>query len=277
MRRSRSDTRAPRLAAAVLALAALVVAASNGLATEQEELERTWDKAWVYAPDRSETGYRTMTTADLGAYAPAGPSRPAAVVLYAHGCDGLGRISVASASFLARAGHLVVAPDGFARQDKPVSCDPPRHLGGLHREVLGWRHAEMRHAAEMLARLPGLDGVPVVLMGHSEGGITTATVKDIAVSGRIVEGWTCHAGWPEYHGLNAAADQPVLALVGDNDPWFRLPVLTGDCGAFMKPGSASRSVVYRSPDPLSGKHWLSSDSGVQQLILAFIQDIVDNK
>ena len=39
--------------------------------------------------------------------------------------------------------------------------------------------------------------------------------------------------------------EPVLSLVGDKDPWFRNPVLQGDCGDFML-NDASQSVVFKS-------------------------------
>jgi hypothetical protein len=120
-----------------------------------------------------------------------------------------------------------------------------------------------------------------VLMGHSQGAITTATIANMPVAARVIEGWTCHAGWPEYRGLAAPPDQPVLALVGENDPWFQSHVLKGDCGAFMPDDAggetASRSIVYRAPNYLNAKHWLSGDSGVQREILDFIDRAVSWK
>jgi len=61
----------------------------------------------------------------------------------------------------------------------------------------------------------------------------------------------------------------VLALVGEDDPWFRQPVLRGDCGAFMQ-GDAQVSKVFTSPDYLAGKHWPSTDKDVQKLILDYV-------
>ena len=107
-------------------------------------------------------------------------------------------------------------------------------------------------------------------MGHSEGAIAVATVAGLPVSARVVEGWTCHAGWPEYRGLNAPSGEPVLALVGENDPWFKLSILHDDCGAFMH-GGLPRSIVYKASNYLSGKHSLSSDTDVQRKILPFIE------
>ena len=71
------------------------------------------------------------------------------------------------------------------------------------------------------------------LKGFSEGGIATATVTGAVVNARVIEGWTCHSGWSRYRGLAASPSEPVLALVGGDDPWFRPACLHGDCGVFM--------------------------------------------
>jgi dienelactone hydrolase len=262
----------------MLVLGVLSAHAGTG---EESELARTWNAARIYVPATSAAGYHTVSSGEMNAAIASSEPPPAGIVLYAHGCDGLSGITDATGRFLAQAGYAVAAPDGFARLDKPTSCEPAKHQGGLHRAVLGWRQAEIRYALDRLRELPSLAGLSIVLMGHSEGAIATATVADLAVAARIVEGWTCHAGWPEYRGLNAPPGQPVLALVGENDPWFRDPELTGDCGAFMKEGmdddGISHSIVYRAPNYLSAKHWLSSDQDVQREILEFIESAISTE
>jgi dienelactone hydrolase len=247
--------------AALVLLVAFAGPAPAGTAEDPAELARTWEGARVWLPDAptKATGIKALNDAE---------SR--AIVLYAHGCDGLSRITDETAGFLARAGLLVIAPDSFSRAEKPVSCIPGRQEGSLHRRVLAWRQAELTHALEHLHTILALRDLPVVLMGHSEGGITVATWTGPPVAARIVEGWTCHAGWPEYRGLNAPQDEPVLTLVGEADPWFRLPVLQGDCGTFMAGHAGAQSVVYRAPHYLHRRHWLSHDSKVQTTILDFI-------
>ena len=255
---------------AILALMMVGTCGTGWASGEASELRRTWDAAWVFAPDASAAGYARLRSSGLRQRFQPGAARPAAIVLYAHGCDGLSEISAATGRFLARSGYLVVEPDSFARRDKPVSCKPARHLGGLHRSVLGWRHNEMRFAVARLKQIESLAGLPLILMGHSEGAITVATIKKLPATARIVEGWTCHSGWPEYRGLAAPRGQSVLALVGADDPWFRAPVLNGDCGAFMH-GAAQQSIVFRKPNYLAGKHWLSGDPHVQKKIIGFIR------
>lgn len=234
------------------------------------ELDRTFEAARVYLPGRP-GHFRKSAIADLFAGAEAYASRASGIVFYAHGCDGLSRITDVTGAFLARAGYIVIAPDSFARRHKPVSCAPYSHRAGLHREVLGWRQSEIRHAFRETRAIPRIAELPVFLMGHSEGAITVATIDGLSARARIIEGWTCHAGWPEYRGLSAPAGQPVLSLVGADDPWFRLPPLRGDCGAFMARAGRHQSVVYRAPDPLHDDHWLSWNRSVQGRILAFLE------
>ncbi|SLN63332.1 dienelactone hydrolase family protein [Oceanibacterium hippocampi] len=254
------------LAVAILAGCAGSQASDSG--SDADELLRTWEGAQIYLPGpRPRSGVR-IRDVDLAAYEPSDGAVP--VIVHAHGCTGLSRASAEFGYRMAKAGFLVIEPDSFARSYKPRSCDGPRAKGGFHRGVLGWRHAEIDHALKKVRELPFVDRDNVFLAGHSEGAIATATYEGEVVSGRIIEGWTCHAGWPEYRGLAAPADEPVLALLGEDDPWFRgRAVLTGDCGAFMR-GAGQRSIVYRAPSPLADQHWLSFDEGVRAEILDFL-------
>jgi dienelactone hydrolase len=260
-----------------LCLCALgLVAASVAGRAQDTELDRTWRSAMVFAPAGNSAGYERLETAALETYLEGQKSRPAALILYAHGCDGLSEISKETGRFLARAGYVLVAPDSFARMTKPMSCDPTRRIGGLHRDVLRWRQDELRYADDRIATITGLRDVRVVLMGHSEGAIVVATVTNAPAAARIVEGWTCHAGWPEYQGSAAPVGQPVLALVGESDPWFEASVLHGDCGAYLK-GPRQRSLVYRAPNYQAAQHWLSSDPAAQVAILDFLYSAVNEK
>ena len=73
-------------------------------------------------------------------------------------------------------------------------------------------------------------------------------------------------------GLHAPAAEPVLALLGGEDPWFRPSYLQGDCSAFMDGRDGSVSIVYERPNFLATKHHLSWQPDVQQLILDFLAE-----
>ena len=236
-------------------------------AAADTDLLRTWQRAFVVVP--GEAGLVRGRIEDIDERLPES-SPPLPTVIYLHGCAGLGRISHDAAKLLAEAGYAVIMPDSFARQHKPKSCDPARVVGGLHRGVLNWRQAEANQAIRKARRLAWVDPENVFLWGFSEGGNTTATLTGEPVNARVVEGWTCHAGWGEYRGLNAPPAEPVLALVGAEDPWFRPAFLQGDCGVFMHGRENSKSIVYERPHFLATKHHLSWHPKVQQLILEFL-------
>ncbi len=243
-----------------LAAALILLLAVPAARADPRELERTWAAAVVWLPGRNAPVRASVE--DLRGWLAWNPS-PTAVV-FAHGCDGIGRIGERIGRFLAEAGHLVVAPDSFARLDKPKSCEPARHRGGLHREVLGWRQDELRYALLRLRSFPSLASAPIAVVGHSEGAIAVATAKLPPVAARVVEGWTCHAAWPEYRGLAAPAEEPVLSLVGENDPWFDQPDLHGDCGEWMDSNDREPSLSgARLPPPSALAHlrWESAAPG----------------
>ncbi len=265
-----SKSRIARRLAAVAALALLLgacAALAQGGARDPDEIARTWRAARVFLPVADGVERSTVGRLDRKRLAGLGPLP---VVIYAHGCAGIGPATDDTGRYLARAGFLVIAPDSFARKDKPRSCDPARHRGGLHRAVLGWRQAEVDNAIRKARALPGVDPDNIFLMGFSEGAITVATYTGEPVRGRIIEGWTCHSGWPEYRGLNAPRNEPVLSLVGSNDPWFRQPWLQGACGAYMAGRTNARSIVFRPPSPLAKRHYLSSKPEARDAILGFL-------
>ena len=260
--------RALRKAFAGTALALLAVLPGPLPATgEDADLRRTWQRAPVIVP--GEAGLIRGRIEDIDERLPR-VLRPYPAVIYLHGCAGLGSISHDAARLLAEAGYAVIMPDSFAREHKPKSCDPAREVGGFHRGVLGWRQAEANQAIREAHRLVWVDADNVFLWGFSEGGIVTATLTGEPVNARVIEGWTCHAGWPEYVGVAAPPGEPVLALLGGADPWFRSPYLRGDCGAFMEGRADSVSIVYERPDFLATKHHLSWHPEVRQLILDFL-------
>ena len=219
------------------------------------EVERTWAGAhfaWS-GQGRAETGDLAEAGRALGA------DRAPAVV-YLHGCAGFDRAAAETADFLGRAGFFVAAPDSFRRTTKPPSCKAG--ATDLHRGALGWRQAEAAYAVEQVRRLPFVDPDRIYLYGFSEGGAAAATLVGPAVRARVIEGWGCRSGWPEYEGLRAPPGEPVLSLTAAG---------RGDCGAYMKNRFGSRSVVFRAPDPLSRAHRVSGDPAVRRMILEFLR------
>ena len=236
------------------------------------ELERTWQAARVRIP-KPGGGYISTTMEELNSdsHAIAG-TWP--TVIYLHGCSGVWSGTYTRINFLARNGYAVIAPVSFARKKYPRSCDPEKHQGGLYRATLYMRQNDAGHAIAKAKTLSWVDNNNVFLMGLSQGGITTATFSstgaETSVRARIVEGWTCHAGWPEYSGISAPDNEPVLTLVGSKDPWFQNRWTKGDCTKFIEPSNGSKSVVYSS-GYLSARHELLESQEVQKTVLGFLE------
>ena len=239
--------------------------------SDPAEMERAWQAALVRIP-KSSGGYVSTTIDELqeDAISPVGvwPT-----VIYMHGCTGFWSGTNTRINFLARNGYGVVAPASFARLRYPQSCRPDTHQGGLYRPTLKMRQSDAGYAISKAKPLLWVDKSNVFLMGLSQGGITTATFsssrREHSLRARIVEGWTCHAGWTEYTGINAPESEPVLTLVGAKDPWFQNHWNHGSCGRFLSKSNGSRSVVY-SKGRLSTRHELLEAGEVQQTVLDFL-------
>ena len=237
------------------------------------ELERTWRAALVRVP-RPGGGYLKTTMNDLVENGTSIQGRWPTVI-YMHGCGGIWRGTYIRIDFLARNGYAVIAPASFAREKYPKSCDPETLDGGQYRPAVLMRQYDAGYAIAEAKKLPWVDESNVFLMGLSEGGIITATFPSKAlkrsVRARIVEGWTCTTGWYEYLGIKAPESEPVLTLVGLEDPWFQSPWLKGSCARFLNKSNGSRSVVY-SEGYLRWRHELLEDKGVQKTVIDFLKE-----
>ncbi len=239
------------------------------------EIRRAWHAAIVYLPDGDqafiETSVSELQTGEV-AY---GKKLPA--VVYMHGCSGIWSGTHTRMQFLAGNGFVVIAPASLARKKYPQSCDTETYTAGMYRQTLKMRQADAGYAIEQVRELPFVDGDRIVLMGLSQGGITAATFeardKRQHVRARIIEGWTCHDDWPEYNGVRAPASEPVLAMVGIDDPWFQTESV-GDCQPFLNPHNGSVSVVYRDA-PLAGSHELMEYNSPKMEVLRFLRRHLD--
>lgn len=77
--------------------------------------------------------------------------------------------------------------------------------------------------------MPWVDKQNIFMMGFSRGGVKTAKYAYGGLRGRIIIGWTCHSGWPEYSGIYGSRNEPILAVVASKDPVFTDLSNTGHC------------------------------------------------
>ncbi len=179
-----------------------------------DDTATSWTKATVYLPNSTES-----STVDR-----IPTNRKFPVAIYMHGCSGLtggeGGDNYRWAKLLAAQGVLVVMPDSLARGDRKPSCDPATHKGGLFPPVYAMRLAEVKYATEQIRAQPWFGG-KLILMGHSEGGMTAARTPLPGFAGIIISGWTCtNSQFKSFDGIFAPADTPVLTLKYSDDPWF---------------------------------------------------------
>lgn len=240
--------------------------------SDPAEIKRTWDAALVRIPNGPNGILKTTMQKLSKMKVPRRKKFP--TIIYLHGCSGVWKGTFARIDFLANNGFAVIAPLSFARKKYPQSCDTNTHKGGMYRPTIIMRQNDAGYAISQAKKLSWVDSNNVFLMGLSQGGITTATFQSedatTAVNARVVEGWTCHAGWEEYRGINAPKDEPVLTLVGEKDPWFQRPNSKGDCGEYLNKTNGSRSIVIRK-GRLRNRHELLEDKKVQQEVLKFLR------
>ncbi|WP_170766465.1 dienelactone hydrolase family protein [Ruegeria lacuscaerulensis] len=240
------------------------------------ELERTWQAAIVRVPTGKGTS-KLVTTDDLQ-QATTGIERKVPTVIYMHGCSGIWPGTHRRMKFLADNGFIVIAPASLARETYPRSCNVETREGGLFRGTVVLRRNDAGFAIERARQLPTVDDRNIVLMGFSEGGVVTVTFEaqneQQQVRARVSEGWTCHAPWPEYRGVNAPESEPVLTLLGERDPWHQNQWTKGDCAQFLDKSNGSKSVVYKN-GALAAEHGLLEFETAQRDVLGFLKKNLD--
>ena len=288
-RRSKARSLSVGVALAVaLSITGCQTTGSFDATSDPSELKRTWDAAHVYLPtDGLDVPNALKLTGPGGSSAlrllmksakerrdfekiPEGKKYP--VVIYLHGCTGLTGHNSASGIYLAsELGAAVIQPVSFAREYRPRNCHPASKTGGLFRQALRFRIAEANYAIREARKLSWVDPKNVFLMGMSEGGIATAKFWGEPVNARIIEGATCHMGWSDWDGLDAPESEPVLSLLGSNDPWQRSTSGWGkDCGNRMSRSNGSKSIVVREGQ-YANKHAVLMDPKVQAAVKQFFE------
>jgi len=212
------------------------------------EMERAWLSSIVRIPDglgKSKLSNVSKMKEKLSTQKNKFPT-----VIFLHGCYGIHSGSHHRLKFLADNGFLVIAPVSFARKKYPKSCDIYTKRGGLYKGTINIRQFDAKYALKKLIKLNFVDHKNVILMGHSQGGITTATLRvnniEQKLKARVIEGWNCTPDvWPEYSGMNAEKDEMVLSLIGYSDPWFSYSNYKLGCGPLLNQNNGSRGIVYK--------------------------------
>lgn len=191
---------------------------------------RTWEEARVFLPPRVPPP--SGTHPHLLPLKPANvppQDHPLPTVLYLHGCTGfIPWYDGNWAETLTAAGYAVVMPTSFAREYRPVNCDPETQRAEWTRQVHEMRREEIKYGLEKLHRLGWVDQQNLFLMGHNEGGMAAARWSGSEFNGHIISGWKCTHPQGPLSGVHAPHGTPVLAINHQYDPWYLGP-LDGSC------------------------------------------------
>jgi dienelactone hydrolase len=232
------------LCAAALALALVAPGAASAQANDRG-VAATWERAQVGLP-REFTGHRPVLGLMSDAAVAAALQRPAAaarvpVVLLLHGCNGFGVEEENLRLFLIENGFPVFMPDSFARAGRQSNCATVAGATALEPLAPTMRLEEIDYALDRLAALGFVDRV--FLVGSSEGGQAVASQRasPLPLAGVVVLSWHCQGREP-FAGVKAPPEVPVLAVIGDNDPWYRARA-GRHCGEVFAGRRDARSIV----------------------------------
>lgn len=161
------------------------------------------------------------------------------VVLFLHGCDGLGGSTLigfetAWVRYLIDRGFLVVAPNSFADPRPVQACAPPFPK---KERIYDIRSAQTAFAIERLrAAYPGKK---LLVWGHSEGAGVANRIT-LPVDGIITTGYQC--GYRDTGKMLLDSLAPLLVIVGAEDPMANAATRTeGD-----SPESVCRRIITSS-------------------------------
>ncbi len=236
------------------------------------EMELTWQASLVSIPTRDGGVVRTTVSAlESGEVV---PDQTYPVVIYLHGCSGFWSGSSFRINWLAQNGFVVIAPNSFAREFYPQSCNPSTNESGLFRPTLAIRQFDAGYSIKKAAEFTWADKNNIMLVGFSEGAAVATTYTNLEtpaglLKARVAEAWVCQAGWPEFQGINAPESEAVLTLVSDRDPWYTSRYHQGDCGEFMTTNNGSLSYVV-DYEPLRNRHELWEQPEIQEIIRTFL-------
>ena len=190
------------------------------------------------------------------------------LVIYMHGCSGgdPGPLSKA----LLRSGFAVITPDSLDRRNYDGSCIPERHLWGLRWDAPAIRQADLAHTIKQVKTLPWVDVRNIFLVGQSEGGGVVAAFNFsdplYSVRARVIGGTDCR-----YLGFQAPRSEPVLAILGSEDPTFwSSGGVDGTCGRYMYSDNGSQDVFYTTGSASTMHNQLSYHSPTLDLVVAFL-------
>lgn len=245
----------------ILATAALFLSVFSSLADERfkvnwlaisdrEELEKTWQGALVHLPDQlGGTFGRLVRDGRLdNALLQNGPTEKWPLILFMHYCEGLGHHRE-DIRRLSKLGFIVLAPDSFAREHRPLGCYEDREKFIRYFDAaVGFQKAELNYAVQKLSAFDWIDRKNLFLFGSGMGGLVVAHYEGDEFAGHLIEGWGCRGPNPIFDGIWAPPQVRVFTTVSRNTPFLRKNEgFSVDCKTFTDQRTESVSAVLDRP------------------------------
>jgi len=183
-------------------------------------VEQSYENAHVYVPGNF---FKTIP-------AKVDVTRKYPVVIYLHGCTGIVQHDYFWAKHISDLGYIVIQPDSLSRPNVKSVCDPKTQTSqqGVSAGIaLMQRQQEIRYALAQVKQSSWADTSNIFLMGHSQGGVSTALNKINDFTGLIISGWTCTHSVTG--GIKSDKNIPVLAISFNRDPWYYGKEMQGRC------------------------------------------------
>ena len=214
------------------------------------ELESTWQEALVYLPKKlgGSSGRLVRNDQLLEIVRKANEDIKHPLILFMHYCEGLGHHRE-DMKRLSKLGFIVIAPDSFARDHRPLGCYEDREKFIRYFDIaVAFQKAELNHAVKKLSEFEWIDSKNFFLFGSGMGGLVVAHYEGEEFAGHLIEGWGCRGPNPIFDGIWAPQQVRVFTTVSRNAPFLRKNEgFSVDCEAFTKQRIDSVSVVLDRP------------------------------
>jgi len=250
------------LSLAIALTLSFIVASPNSFAQKTENriegVNKSWEKAEVFVPGK----FFTTTPGKVSV------EKPLPVVIYMHGCTGVVMHDSHWGSFIKGLGFIAVLPDSMARPGRKLNCNPVMKRGGLFPQAHAMRQEEISYALEQVKKSPWADTKNIFLMGHSEGGVAVARTRLGGFRGIIISGWGCtNAKNPDFDGIFAPLETPILTLEWDADPWRVGTPQEGSCANKFGKRKNARQILFSG-----SQHDTYQQSRAQEAVAQFLKE-----
>ncbi len=214
------------------------------------ELDKTWNDALVYLPEQLGGAFGRLIRD--GRFEKAislnNKDKKWPLIVFMHYCEGLGHHRD-DMNRLSKLGFIVIGPDSFAREHRPLGCyeDRARYIRYFDAAV-AFQKSELDYAVQKLAAFNWIDRKNFFLFGSGMGGLVVAHYEGNEFAGHLIEGWGCRGPNPIFDGIWAPLDVRVFTTVSRNTPFLRKnPGFSVDCESFIKQRKEGISVVLDRP------------------------------